>query len=130
VVLLPFLIRVENHVCLSRGVQVTGAAWRAATRIVAGIGDLVQRIGDGHTGRVLGGWMIGRSGDAAVCTVHVETRSANFLVEPRNQGRRFVSGLTSKPLGQFISGLTLKPLGRFISGLTSKLPGQFSPVWR
>jgi hypothetical protein len=32
----------------------------------------------------------------AVCTVHVETRSACFLVEPENQGRRFVSGLTSK----------------------------------
>jgi hypothetical protein len=31
----------ENHVCLSRGVQVAGAAWRAATRTVAGVGDLV-----------------------------------------------------------------------------------------
>jgi hypothetical protein len=26
-----------NHVCLSRGVQVVGAAWRAATMIVAGV---------------------------------------------------------------------------------------------
>jgi hypothetical protein len=33
----------ENHVCLSRGVHVAGAAWRAATRTVAGVGDLVQR---------------------------------------------------------------------------------------
>jgi hypothetical protein len=33
-----------------------------------------------------------------VCTVHVETRSASFLVEPQNQGRRFVNGLASKPL--------------------------------
>jgi hypothetical protein len=39
-----------------------------------------------------------------VCTVHVETRSANFLVEPQNQGERFVSGLTSKPPGRFVSG--------------------------
>jgi hypothetical protein len=31
----------ENHVYLSRGVQVVGAAWRAVTRIVAGVGDLV-----------------------------------------------------------------------------------------
>jgi hypothetical protein len=31
---------------------------------VVGVEDLVQRIGDGHTGRVLSGWMIGRSGDA------------------------------------------------------------------
>jgi hypothetical protein len=34
----------------------------------------------------------------AVCTVHVETRSTRFLVEPQNKGRRFVSGLASKPL--------------------------------
>jgi hypothetical protein len=34
---------------------VAGAAWRAVTRIVAGVGDLVQRIGDGHTGQILGG---------------------------------------------------------------------------
>jgi hypothetical protein len=38
-------------------------------RIVAGVGDLVQRIGDGHTGRVLGGRMIGRSDDA-MCGMH------------------------------------------------------------
>jgi hypothetical protein len=45
-------------------VQVVGAAWRAVTRIVEGVGDLVQRIGDGRTGRVLGGQMIERSGGA------------------------------------------------------------------
>jgi hypothetical protein len=45
----------ENHVCLSRGVQVAGAAWRAATRTMAGVGDLVQRTGDGRIVRVLGG---------------------------------------------------------------------------
>jgi hypothetical protein len=36
----------------------------------------------------------------AICTVHKDTRSASFLVEPQNQGPRFVSGLVSKPLGQ------------------------------
>jgi hypothetical protein len=41
-------------------------AWWAVTRIVVGIGDLVQRTEDGHTGQVLGGRMIKRSGDA-VC---------------------------------------------------------------
>jgi hypothetical protein len=46
-----------------------GAAWRAATRIVARVGDLVQRIEYGRTGRVLGGWTIERSGDA-VCGLH------------------------------------------------------------
>jgi hypothetical protein len=41
----------------------------------------------------------GRVAPCAVCTVHVETRSAGFWVEPQNQGRQFVSGLTSKPFG-------------------------------
>jgi hypothetical protein len=54
---------------LSRGVQVAGAAWRAATRTVAGVGDLVQRIEDGRTCRVLGGRVVERSGDA-VCGLH------------------------------------------------------------
>jgi hypothetical protein len=56
------LFQLENHVCLSRGVQVAGAAWRAAIKIVAGVGDLVQRIRDGHTSRILDGWTIERSG--------------------------------------------------------------------
>jgi hypothetical protein len=38
--LLP-LFRVENHVYLSHGVQVEGAIWRAATRTVARVGDLL-----------------------------------------------------------------------------------------
>jgi hypothetical protein len=60
---------VENHACLSHGVQVVGAAWYAAMRIVAGVGDLVQRIRDGCTSPVLGGRAIKRSGDA-VCGLH------------------------------------------------------------
>jgi hypothetical protein len=67
---------------LSRAMQVTGATWHAVMRILAGVGDLVQRTGDGHTGRVLGGRVIERSGN----TVHMEMRSAGFLVEPQNQG--------------------------------------------
>jgi hypothetical protein len=43
----------------------------------------------------------GRVALCKVCTWHVETRSAGFLVEPQNQGRWFVSGLASKPLGRF-----------------------------
>jgi hypothetical protein len=54
---------------LSRGVQVAGATWRASTRIVAGVGDLMHRTGDGRIGRVLGGRTIERSSDA-VCGVH------------------------------------------------------------
>jgi hypothetical protein len=59
----------ENHICLSHGVQVAGAAWRAVMRIVIGVEDLVQRTGDGRTGRLLGGQAIERSG-GAVCGLH------------------------------------------------------------
>jgi hypothetical protein len=48
---------------------VAGAARRAAMRIVVGVGDLVQRTGDGRTGQVLGGRVIDRSG-GAVCGLH------------------------------------------------------------
>jgi hypothetical protein len=64
------LFCLENRVFLSRGVQVAGVAWRAATTIVAGVEDLVQRTGDGHTGWVLGGQTVERSG-GAVCGLHL-----------------------------------------------------------
>jgi hypothetical protein len=64
------LVRSENRVCLSRGVQEAGATWRAATWIVARVGDLMQRTGDGRTGRVLGCRAVERSG-GAVCGLHL-----------------------------------------------------------
>jgi hypothetical protein len=51
-------------------VQVVGAAWREVTRTVAGVGDLVQKTGDGRIGRVLGGRAVKRSG-GAVCGLHL-----------------------------------------------------------
>jgi hypothetical protein len=36
---------------------------------VTGVGDLVQRTGDGHTGQILSGWAIERS-CVAVCGLH------------------------------------------------------------
>jgi hypothetical protein len=69
-IFLLLLFRLENHVCLSHGVQVAGAAWCAAMRIVAGVGDLVQRTGDSRTGRVLSGRAVERSG-GAVCGLHL-----------------------------------------------------------
>jgi hypothetical protein len=60
------LFCLENRICLSRGVQVAGVAWWAATMIVTEVGDLMQRTRDGRTTRVLNGRTIGRSGDA-VC---------------------------------------------------------------
>jgi hypothetical protein len=59
----------DNHVCLSRGVQVAAATWRASTRIMVGVRDLLQRTGDGRTGRVLGDRTVESSG-GAVCDLH------------------------------------------------------------
>jgi hypothetical protein len=49
---------------------VAGATWSVAMRIVAGVVDLMQRTGDGRTGRVLGGQAVERSG-GAVCSLHL-----------------------------------------------------------
>jgi hypothetical protein len=49
---------------------VAGVAWRAVTRIITGVGDLVQRTRDGRTGRVLVGWAIERSGGTVCCLHH------------------------------------------------------------
>jgi hypothetical protein len=89
------LFRLENRVCLSRGVQGTGAAWWVETRIMVGIGDLVQWTGDGqtHVGYSVAGRSEGWVTLCVVCTMHELTRSTGFLVEPQNQGRWFVSGL-------------------------------------
>jgi hypothetical protein len=70
-----------------------------------------------HVGYSVAGRLRGRVTLCTVCTVHVETKSVSFLIEPQNQRRRFVSGLASKSLG------------RFASGLISKLLGRFHPVW-
>jgi hypothetical protein len=43
--------------------------------------------------------------------MHGKMRTVGFLVEPQNQGRQFVSGLGSKPLGRFLIGLGLKTDG-------------------
>jgi hypothetical protein len=54
-----------------------------------------------HIGYSVAGQSGGQVTPYAVYTVHMETRSVDFLVEPQNQGRRFVSGLASKPLGRY-----------------------------
>jgi hypothetical protein len=50
-------------------VQVAGVTWWVTMRIMVEVGDLVQRISDGYTGRILNGRTIGRSGNA-VCDLH------------------------------------------------------------
>jgi hypothetical protein len=76
--------------------------------------------------------VVGQSrGRVALCTVytvHVETRSAGFLVEPQNQGRRFISGLASKPLGRFF-WFGLKTDGDGFSQFSLKTGGSGFSVW-
>jgi hypothetical protein len=76
-----------------------------------------------QVGYSVAGRLRGRVTPCAVCTIHVETRCTGLLVEPQNQGRRFISGLGSKPLGRFVRGLASKPLERFLIGLGLKTDG-------
>jgi hypothetical protein len=70
--------------------------------IVTEVENLMQRISDDHTGRVLDARRSrGQVTSCAVCTLHVESRSVSFLVEPQNQGRWFVNDFASKSLGRF-----------------------------
>jgi hypothetical protein len=73
---------------------------------------MVTQVGYSVVGRSRG-WVA----PCAICTWHVATRSASFLVEPQNQGQRFVSDLASKPLG------------RFLAVWPQSLLRRFSPVW-
>jgi hypothetical protein len=121
---LPFLfilVCVENYVCLPLGVQVTCAVWRAAMSIVAGVGDLVLRNRDGQAQvrYSVTGWSRDRMVLCTVCTMHMKMRSTGFLIEPQNQGRRFVSGLISKPLWRFLLVWPQNLWRRFL-GLASK----------
>jgi hypothetical protein len=47
-----------------------GATWYAATRIMVGVGYLVQRTGNDRKGRVLGDRAVERSG-GTVCGLHL-----------------------------------------------------------
>jgi hypothetical protein len=71
---------VENRVCLSHDMQVAGVAWWATTRIMAGVGDLMQRTADDRTGRVLSGRTIRRSGNIVCGLYHAhEDKKHAFL---------------------------------------------------
>jgi hypothetical protein len=82
VVLPYYLFHVEKHVCLSCDVYMIGATWWAVTMIEAGVGDLVQRTGDGQAqvGYSVAGQSGGQMTMCAVYTMHKETRRAGFLV--------------------------------------------------
>jgi hypothetical protein len=85
----------------------------------------------------------------AVCNVHVEMRSAGFLVKPENQGRQFglkttvmvcqwfglkstgivFSGLGSKPVAMVFSPFGLKTGGDGFSQFGLRIGGSGFPVW-
>jgi hypothetical protein len=65
-----YFVSFENRVCLSHGVQVARVVWRASTRTMVGVGDLMQRTEDGRTGRVLGARAVERLG-GTVCGLHL-----------------------------------------------------------
>jgi hypothetical protein len=129
-VVLPFsLFRLENHVCLSRGVQVAGAAWRVATRIVAGVGDLMQRTGDVHTGRVtlcaVCTWRRGAQISWLSLKTNVDSLS---VVWPQNDWDDFLRfGL--KTGGDGFSRFDLKTGGGGFPGLGLKIDSYSFLVW-
>jgi hypothetical protein len=84
-------------------------AWRVTMEIMAGVGDLVQRIGDGRIGQVLGGRAIERSG-GTVCGLHHAHR---------DEEHRFL-GRVSKPRSIICQWFDLKITGMVFSGLVSK----------
>jgi hypothetical protein len=124
-------------------------------RIVAGVGDLVQRTGDGCTGRVLNARVIKTSG-GAVCGLHrareddergfhgraskprlmvchwfglktIRTVSNRF--GPQNRWRQFVSVLASKPLRRLSPVCPQNQWRRFLAGWPQNLLRWFLAVW-
>jgi hypothetical protein len=82
----------------------------------------------GQVGYSVAGQSRGRVSLCAICTVHMETRSVGFLVEPQNQGQRFVSGLASKPLGRFLP-VWPQNRWRWFSWFGLKIKGDGFSVW-
>jgi hypothetical protein len=118
---------VENRVCLSHGVQIAGATWWAVMRIIAEVGELVQRTGDvqAQVGYSVARQSGGRETPCVICTVHKEMRSASFLVEPQNQGLRFPSlDLKIGSSGLVIWASKLSRL-QFVSCATKPIGGRF-----
>jgi hypothetical protein len=115
-------------------VHVAGAAWCAVMRIIARVGDLVQRTGDGRTDRVLGGQGIERSG-GIMCGLHSahgddERGFLGSTSKPRSTvcqwfglktTKTVFSDLASKPATTVFSGLASKPVATISLGLASKL---------
>jgi hypothetical protein len=109
-VVLPLsLFYLENLGCLSRGVQMAGVAWRVSMMIMARVGDLVQRIRDDSTGRVLGSRVIERSG-GTMCGLH----------RARGDEESGSLGWASKSMSTVCQWFVIKMTRTVFSGSTSK----------
>jgi hypothetical protein len=88
---------------------------------MVGVGDLVQRTGDGRTGQVLGGRTIERS-DGAVCGLHCarEDEECVFLGWASKQRLMVCEWFGLKTTWTVFAGLASKPVATVSSGLTSK----------
>jgi hypothetical protein len=100
---------------------VTGAAWCVTMRIVIGVGDLVQRIGNGRTCRILGGQAIERSG-GTVCDLHRARGDEErmFLGGASKTRSTVCEWFGLKTTRAVFPGLAYKPVVTVFSGLTSK----------
>jgi hypothetical protein len=103
-------------------------AWHATTRIMAGVGDLVQRTGDGRTGHLLSGQAIERSG-GAVCRLYRARRDEErgFLGWASKRRSMVCQRFGLKPTGTIFSGLASKPVAMVFSGWVSKPVLSVSP---
>jgi hypothetical protein len=118
-IVLPLsLFHLENCICLSFGVQVIGAAWQAATRIVAGVGNLVHRTRNDRTCRVFGDQTIRRSGDV-MCDLH----------RAHGDEKRKFFDWASKPMSTVCQWFGIKTARTVFSDLLSKSVVTVSPVW-
>jgi hypothetical protein len=122
---------VKNCVCFSRGVQVTGETWWCSDKDRGRIRRLdAEDQRWSNIGRVLGGRMIGRSGDA-VCGLHYaqgdeERGVLGGASKPRFMVCQWFSLKTTSTICQWFS---LKVSGTISPGLASKLMTTGFSVW-
>jgi hypothetical protein len=64
-----------------------------------------------------------------VCTMHIKTRSASFLVEPQNLGRRFCQWFGLKTIETVSPGLASKLVATVSPSLASKSMVEDFLVW-
>jgi hypothetical protein len=109
---------------------VAGAVWRAAMRIMTGVEDLVQKTGDGHTCRLLGGRAIERS-DGTVRGLHHArgNEECGFLDWASKSRLTICQWFGLKITGTVFSALTSKPVVTVSClSLKTKVVEGF-PVW-